>query len=147
MSEPIFYTLGRVYGIVNFESDVFKMALISSGYTPSVDHQAYSDISMYVMSTPTTVANQTFVDSVFDCDDVVLSPATGTYQYIVFYKYGGPLVCYWDEGAIVIENEEITLEVASWGLFTAGFQKEFFLEWGFSDYFFPEDMHSDWFGD
>jgi hypothetical protein len=55
-----------------------RAALVDLGtYTYSAAHEFYSSVSAAVVGTPQTLANKTFVNGVFDADDVAFTAVTG----------------------------------------------------------------------
>lgn len=54
------------------------VALVDTGvYTYSASHQFYSDLGASVIGTPQEIANKTYVNGLFDGDDVTFPSVTG----------------------------------------------------------------------
>jgi len=90
---------------LNMSGGTVKAALVDLGtYTYSATHQYFSSVSSAVVGTPQALANKTFVDGLFDADDVTFPSVTGnTAEAIVIYIDTGAagtsqLVAYIDTG-------------------------------------------------
>jgi len=88
----------------DLNSGVVKAALIDTGsYTYSSAHQFYSELSG-VIGTPQKILNKTFINGVFDGDNVTFHTVTGdSAEAIVIYIDTGssatsPLVAFIDTG-------------------------------------------------
>ena len=102
------YTKGMsriLKGQINFESDTFKAALVSSGYAVSLGvHEFLSDLGANTIGTNQTLANKVVANGTFDADDPVwasIAPGS-TAKALVIYKDTGvagtsPLLFYLDE--------------------------------------------------
>jgi len=90
--------------LVNWKTDVIKVALVSADYLPNLDTDAFFDaIAAYTLGQPQTLANKTTTRGVFDADDVAwLKVAAGaTAKAVVLFKDTGepgtsPLLAYID---------------------------------------------------
>lgn len=115
-----YYNAGKKYhlnGAVDFDTDVFKVMLLTSSYTPNIDSHAYrSDLTNEVsgtgysaggatLGTVTLTQDNTNDRIVVDAPDVSWTTATITARYAVLYKSRGglasadELVCYFDFGS------------------------------------------------
>lgn len=85
---------------INMNSGAIKAAVLTSSYTYSAAHQYWSSAVAYVLGTPQAIANKTFVNGLFDGDDVVYSSlGGGTVAAIMIYLDTGtaatsPLICF-----------------------------------------------------
>lgn len=102
------YTKGAnriLKALINFESDTIKVALVSSGYTPSLGvHEFLSDLGANTIGTNQTLANKVVANGTVDADDPVWATiaAGSTAKALVIYKDTGvagtsPLLFYIDE--------------------------------------------------
>jgi len=89
----------------DLDGQVVKAALVDTGvYTYSAAHQFYSSAQAAVVGTPQAVANKTYVNGIFDGDDVTFVNVSGaTVEAVVLYIDTGnpatsPLVAYLDNG-------------------------------------------------
>jgi hypothetical protein len=105
---------------INFETDIIKVVLCTSSYTPDIDtHDYLDDVTNEISPTGTYVAggmtlankatsqDNTDNEGVFDADDVTITGATTTFRIAVIYKYTGtsatsPLIGYIDFGTNII---------------------------------------------
>ena len=97
-------------GTMDLDNDTFKIALVTSSYTPSADHTEWADVSSNEASGSGYTAggaalNSTWTRSgatvTFDADDVTWSSATVTGRYAVIYNdtaTNDELVCLLDFG-------------------------------------------------
>ena len=87
------YNLAReefLGGDLDWDTDTFKVALLSSSYTFDADHEDYNDLSG-VIDTSDALASKTKVDGYADADDVSISGVSGgnTIVAIVIYQDTG----------------------------------------------------------
>ena len=114
----IIYNTFKVYlgdGTFDMDGDVFKIALLGSGYTPNAAHTVFADVSANEVTGTgytaggATLANTSWVPvagtTTFDADDATWTGATFTARYAVLYKSGtansivNPLVKVFDFGS------------------------------------------------
>ena len=84
-------------GSIDLDTDVIKVALLTSSYTPSAAHDAYDDVSSYEVANGNgyttggaTLGSKTIgtvANGVFDAADVQWSASTITARYAAIYKY------------------------------------------------------------
>lgn len=89
----------------DLSSGTVKAALIDTNDVAySAAHDFHNDISAAIVGTPQTLANKTFVNGVFDADNVTFSAVSGDQcEAIIIYVDTGNtatsrLVCYLDTG-------------------------------------------------
>lgn len=123
---------------IDFDSDVIKVALCTSTYTPAQDtHDYFNDITNEVVGTGYTAGGATLANKTvgytagtntqkFDADDTSWATSTITARYAIIYDSTpgtaatNPLIGYVDFGADVISTAGtflITWDAA--GIFTA----------------------------
>lgn len=94
-------------GTMDWVSDTFKLALITSSYTPSTAHTQWSDVSTYEVASGSgyttgglALTNNSITNAGLFTDDLLFSTLTKTFRYGVIYKVGtangltNPLFCY-----------------------------------------------------
>jgi len=119
---------------IDFESDAFKVMLVTSAYTPDpVAHAFIDDVTNEVSGVGYTAGGESLADlevtqddvdneGVFDANDVVWNASTITARGAVIYKDTGdpatsPLIAYIDFGADKIsDNGDFTLQWGSEGI-------------------------------
>jgi hypothetical protein len=101
---------------IDLDSDTIKIALLTSSYTPTAEHDFFDDCSAYEVAASGTYSaggatlsvtitqDDTDDEGVFDATDVSFTSATITARYAVIYKSTGtaatsPLVCLIDFGS------------------------------------------------
>lgn len=90
-----------------WSTDTFKLALVTSAYTPSTAHTQWADVSTHEVAAGSgyttggvTLTNNTITNVGFFTDDLLFSSLTKTFRYGVIYKVGtangltNPLFCY-----------------------------------------------------
>jgi hypothetical protein len=117
---------------IDLDADTIKIALLTSSYTPTAEHDFYDDVSSFEVGASGTYSaggatlsvtitqDDTDDEGVFDATDVSFTSATITARYAVIYKSTGvastsPLVCLIDFGS----NQSSTA-----GTFTISFAAE-----------------------
>jgi len=94
-------------GGIDLDTDTIKVALVTSGYTPSTAHDEWADVSANEVSNGSgyttggkTLTTPTATNSTVDYDDVTWTSLTKTFRYAVIYKSGSgggltnPLIAY-----------------------------------------------------
>jgi len=108
MSSALYPKAAQKFGEAVFDwvSHDIRLALMGSGYTYSVAHEFYSDLSD-VIGTPVSLAGKTNTSGVYDADDVTFVGLTGSAVYRgILYKWTGaagtsPLIFYIDSDRAV----------------------------------------------
>lgn len=135
----------KVYGLaqqslankeIDFDSDVVKVMLCTSSYSPNQDtHRYKSDVTNEISGTGYTAGGATLASKTVSYDtasktltldsaDPAWTASSLTARYAVFYISTGtdstsPLLCYWDFGADVTSTSgTFTLTLAAGGLLT-----------------------------
>ncbi len=116
-------------GSLDLDNDTFKVALLSSSYTPDVEnHAAYSDLTNelatangYTQDDKTLTATwvRSTTTCTFDADDVVWTASGGsiTARYAVIYSdTGEELICY-----ILLDSAPADVEATDGNTFTIAF--------------------------
>lgn len=82
-------------GAVDLDTDTLKLALVTSGYTPSTAHDEWADVSAHEVSSGSgyttggnTLTTPVVTNSTVDYDDVTWTSLTKTFRYAVCYKSG-----------------------------------------------------------
>lgn len=103
-------------GVIDFDTDTIKVALVTSAYTPDADlHTFFDDITNEVVGTGYVAGGSTLTNAVvtvdtvndwaeYNGDDVTWASASVTARGAIVYKDTGtpgtsPLICYIDFGA------------------------------------------------
>lgn len=119
---------------VDLDSDVVKVMLCGSGYSPAQStHKYKSAVTNEVSGAGYTAGGATLsgktvgttgLTFTFDCNDIVWSSSTITARYAVFYVDTGtaatsPLLCYWDfESDQISSSGNFTLTISGSGVVT-----------------------------
>lgn len=117
-------------GTLDWDTDTFKCALVTSSYTPSAAHTQWADASTNEVTTGSgyttggvTLAGATATNTMLDCNDPSWTALSKTFRYAVFYKSGtangltNPLVCYVDFGSnITATGTDFVITIDSAGL-------------------------------
>lgn len=76
---------------VDLDTDTIKVALVSSGYTPSTNSDQYYSSVSGVIGTPATLSGKSVTDGVFDASDVTFTSVTSTVAVtqLVLYRDTG----------------------------------------------------------
>jgi hypothetical protein len=125
-------------GDLDLVNDTFKMALVTSSYTPDFDaHDMFNDITNEITGDGYTAGGKTITNptvtkdavndkSIWDFDDVVWSAATITARAGIVYKVGAgadssPLVAYINFGTDVSSTAgDYTITIDTDGFLTIG---------------------------
>jgi hypothetical protein len=125
-------------GEFDFINDDFKVALVTTAYTPDKDaHEFFSDISNEVSGTNYTAGGKALANislsqddandrAILDADDLVWSVASFTARAAVIYKSTGsaatsPLLAYIDfEEDLEAAGEDFILQWHADGIFAVG---------------------------
>ena len=82
-------------GEIDLNTDTLKVALVTSGYMPSVVHTAWAEVSANEVAAGNgyttggvALANPVVTNSNIDYDDVVWTALSKTFRYAVCYKSG-----------------------------------------------------------
>ena len=111
----------------DLDGQTVKVALVTAGYTYSAGDQYYSSASASVVGTPQTIGSKTFVNGIFDGDDVVFTAVTGSQvvALVIYIDTGSsatsPLVAFIDTGVtnlpVVPNGGDITITWNATGIF------------------------------
>lgn len=119
-------------GTMDWDTDTFKCALVTSSYTPSAAHTVWANVSANEVANGNgyttggvTLAGNTVTDTMIDCNDPSWTALSKTFRYAVFYKSGtansltNPLVAYVDFGSnITATGTDFVITIDSLGLLT-----------------------------
>ena len=80
---------------IDLDTDTLKVALVTSGYTPSAAHTAWADVSANEVATGAgyttggiALANPVATNANIDYDDITWAALTKNFRYAVCYKSG-----------------------------------------------------------
>lgn len=121
-------------GTLDWDTNAFKCALLTSAYAPSAAHTVWTDVSAHEVTNGngyTTggvlLTGKAVTNTMIDCNDPSWVALAKTFRYAVFYKVGtdngltDPLVCYVDFGSnITATGTDFVITIDSLGLLTLG---------------------------
>ena len=123
-------------GTLDWDTDTFKMALVTSSYTPSAAHTIWGDVSANEVASGNgyttggvALAGKALTNTMLDCNDPSWTALSKTFRYAVVYKVGtagpdslvNPLVCYIDFGSnTTATGTDFVVTIDAGGLMTLG---------------------------
>lgn len=117
-------------GTMDWDTDTFKCALLTSSYTPSAAHTVWADASANEVASGNgyttggvTLTGCAATNTMLDCNDPTWNALSKTFRHAVFYKSGtanslvNPLVAYVDFGSnITATGTDFVITIDSLGL-------------------------------